>query len=461
MTSYSYDRTVYEAESGDILMALTGESLITRPVSMYREPSFCQLVDMIKSADVGFTHAEMLFHDYENPPSHMSGGTYMRSAPQNIAELQWMGFDMVSTACNHSYDYGEGGVLTNIANLNKFGMPYAGTGRHLAEARAPRYVETAKGRVALLSATTSGPPGGRAGEQRRDVQGRPGSNFLRHTTEYVVDKPTFDALRRISEGLNFEEQKQRRRNTGFGAPIPDDTDTQFMLYGLWPMYESLSWVKFTLGDKFERHSRPNQLDLDGMLQRVRDARRMAQWVICTMHNHESGNTEDEPAEAVQTIMRACIDAGADVFVGHGPHQDRGIEIYHGKPIFYALGDFFLENDTVLLQPHDNMLGQGLSWEATPADFYDTRSAGETRGQTVVPRRWQSALAMTRWGKGGKFEEIRLHPVDLGYGKPRHQRGRPVLADGDVAKEILDRFERLSTPFGTKIKREGDVGVIRP
>lgn len=460
MTSYSYDRTVYEAESGDILMALTGESLITRPMSMYKEPCFTELVDMIRGADVAFTHAEMLFHDFENPPSHMSGGTYMRSAPQNIAELQWMGFDMVSTACNHSYDYGEGGVLTNIANLRKFNMPFAGTGRHLAEARGPVYIETPKGRVALLSATTSGPPGGRAGEQRRDVQGRPGSNFIRHTTEFTVDKATFDALRHVSEGLNFEELKARRRAGGLGAPIPEDTDTQFTLVGLWPMYESLSSTKFTLGAKFERHSYPNPADLEGMLQRVRDAREMAQWVICTMHNHESGATEDEPAEAIQTIMRACIDAGADVFVGHGPHQDRGIEIHNGKPIFYALGDFFLQNDTVLLQPHDNMVGQGLGWEATPAEFYSARSANETRGQTVVPRRWESALAMTKWSKGGAFEEIRLHPVDLGFGKPRHQRGRPVLAEGDVAKEILDRFEHLSALYGTKVTREGNVGVIR-
>ncbi|MFA7248302.1 MAG: CapA family protein [Dehalococcoidia bacterium] len=461
MTTYSYDRSIYEAESGDILMALTGESLITRAVSRDREPDFTKLVEMIRSADVGFTHAEMLFHDYEPTPAYMSGGTYMRSDPHNIAELQWMGFDFLSTACNHSFDYGEGGVLKNIENLRKFNMPFAGTGRNLAEARGPVYIETSKGRIALLSATTSGPPPGRAGDQRRDVQGRPGSNYIRHTVEYVVDKPTFDAIRLTSQGLHFEEQKERRRVGGFGAPLPPDTDTEFYLVGLWPMYESLSWVKFTLGAKFERHSTPHAGDLEGWLQRVRDARGMADWVICTMHNHESGNTEDEPAEAVQTIMRSCIDAGADVFVGHGPHQDRGIEIYNGKPIFYSLGDFFLENDTVLLQPQDNYLGQGLSWEHTPEQFYNTRSANETRGQTVAPRRWESALAMTKWNKGHEFAEIRLHPVDLGFGKPRYQRGRPVLADGDVAREILDRFERLSALYGTKVTREGNVGIVRP
>ena len=33
----------------------------------------------------------------------------------------------------------------------------------------------------------------------------------------------------------------------------------------------------------------------------------------------------------------------DVFVGHGPHSLRGIEIFQGKPIFYSLGDFMFHS----------------------------------------------------------------------------------------------------------------------
>ena len=61
------------------------------------------------------------------------------------------------------------GVLKNIENLKRFNMPFAGTGHNLAEARGPVYVETPKGRVALLSATTSGPPPGRGARGRRHV----------------------------------------------------------------------------------------------------------------------------------------------------------------------------------------------------------------------------------------------------------------------------------------------------
>jgi poly-gamma-glutamate synthesis protein (capsule biosynthesis protein) len=74
-------------------------------------------------------------------------------------------------------------------------MVHAGTGRNLAEARAPAYLETAQGRVALLSGTTTLFPWGKAGDQRRDMQGRPGANLLRHYVEHTVDRPTFEKVR--------------------------------------------------------------------------------------------------------------------------------------------------------------------------------------------------------------------------------------------------------------------------
>ena len=40
-----------------------------------------------------------------------------------------------------------------------------------------------------------------------------------------------------------------------------------------------------------------------------------------------------------------------------------------------------------------------------------------------------------------------------------QRGRPVLARGTVAQEILERFQRMSQPFGTTIEVADGMGVI--
>jgi hypothetical protein len=81
-------------------MALTGDSIITRKLSVFEEPEFLKMIELIRGADMAFTNLEMLFHDYEPFPMHESGGTYMRAEPALVNELVWAGFDMVSRANN-------------------------------------------------------------------------------------------------------------------------------------------------------------------------------------------------------------------------------------------------------------------------------------------------------------------------------------------------------------------------
>ena len=219
-TPRSYERTLYASEKNDIDIALAGEALISQGLSMYTEPRYLELVEHIRGADARYVHLEMLFHDYEHAPTDKRSGTFMRCDPRFIADLQWMGFQMMSTAHNHSIDFGEGGILKNIENLNKYGVVHAGTGRNLAEARAPAYLETAKGRVALLSGTTTLFPWGRAADQRRDFQGRPGANLLRHCTEYTVDKATFENMQRIGAALGMLHKPGAHRPLGHQSP-PD------------------------------------------------------------------------------------------------------------------------------------------------------------------------------------------------------------------------------------------------
>jgi poly-gamma-glutamate synthesis protein (capsule biosynthesis protein) len=66
-------------------------------------------------------------------------------------------------------------------------------------------------------------------------------------------------------------------------------------------------------------------------------------------------------------------------------------------------------------------------------------------------------------RGGRLAEIRLHPVDLGLGTPERRRaGRPLLASGDTARAIIERFARMSARYGTKVElvsQPAPVGVI--
>src|SRR6202007_1730218 len=101
-------------------------------------------------------------------------GTYMQTPPELLADLKWFGINMVCTANNHSFDYGEGGLLATLRHLDAAGIVHAGSGRNLAEARMPGYLDVRGGRVAILAATATFRPWNRAGAQRADVPGRPG-----------------------------------------------------------------------------------------------------------------------------------------------------------------------------------------------------------------------------------------------------------------------------------------------
>jgi poly-gamma-glutamate capsule biosynthesis protein CapA/YwtB (metallophosphatase superfamily) len=110
-------------------LVATGDSLITMKQSIYSEPEFMRLVSLIRDADVAFTNLEMNLHDYGEGyyPAAESGGTYTRAPPNAIDELKRMGFDIFSTANNHSLDYMSGGQLSTISCLEAAGVPHAGT----------------------------------------------------------------------------------------------------------------------------------------------------------------------------------------------------------------------------------------------------------------------------------------------------------------------------------------------
>jgi poly-gamma-glutamate synthesis protein (capsule biosynthesis protein) len=181
-------------------------------------------------------------------------------------------------------------------------------------------------------------------------------------------------------------------------------------------------------------------------------------VIVTIHAHESGAERMAPAEFLVTFARAMVDAGADVFVGHGPHVLRGIEIYQGKPIFYSLGDFIFQNETLLRLPAENYQAYDLSADEHVADFNDRRYAGDTRGFPSQPEIWESVIAMPTF-RGGELVSIELHPISLQFGAPAWVRGRPLPAEPELSRKILDDLIRISAPFGTTIRAEGGVGVV--
>lgn len=426
-------------------IALTGDSFIASKISGYSEPDFTEVFDTIRAQDLGFTNLEVLLNDYKGIPAAQSGGTYA-GAPTALAdEIKWAGFHMVARANNHSLDYSYEGLRITTDTLDKKGIVRAGVGENLAEARSPAYCEAPFGRVALLSASSSFAPWGRAGATRPDFQGRPGLSPLRYTTKYFVAKEHFATIKQMEQDLGLKAVKEKYAALGWG--MPDETGEI-----------SLAGLTFVESDGPGIVTEPNQQDVQDITKWIRDARRQADWVLFTLHCHEAHLDRTVPAEFITSFAKACIDAGADMFIGHGPHLLRGIEIYKGKPIFYSLGNFIFQNDLIFKHPQDIYDRYGLPLEATPADMYDARSKHDTAGFPGDPIYWESVIAITRYN-GRELTGIELIPLCLGHGKPRPQRGRPFVARGEKAKKILEDIKRLSQPFETDVIIEGEKGVI--
>lgn len=421
--------------SGNISVALAGDAIITRKLSAFAEPEFLQLRDVIRGATAAFVNLEILFHNYEDDiiPQAQSGGTYMGARPEIAGELVWMGFDMVSRANNHTMDYGVGGMRATTRAVEAAGLVHAGAGENLALARAPAYLETPGGRVALISVASTFADPARAGPQRKDHRGRPGLSPLRYRTRYLIPQAQLDALRAIREGLGFRVSTQTDRVSFMGAT-------------------------FVAGQDYAVETQPHPGDLAEILASVKDAKRQANWVIVSSHSHEGAGEREVPAQFLVTFARAVIDAGADIFVGHGPHVLRGIEVYQGRPIFYSLANFIFENETVERQPADNYDNLGLPSDALPSDFYDRRNQGRRGGWPADPAYWESIVPVVSF-TGGELDTIRLYPVTLGHGLQRPQYGRPLLARGDLARKIIEDVRRLSEPFGTRVEFDRGTGVI--
>ena len=450
----------YEADGGDLDIALAGDLMLTRKISVAREPRFRALRDLLNKADASFANLEGSVRNWDEGTPGITVGTYMTTPPELLDEIKWLGIKIVSCANNHSYDYGEAGLLATLRHLDAARIPHSGSGRNLAEARAPAYLDTPRGRIALVSMTATFRPWNRASKQRPDMVGRPGINPFGFTTSYTVDRAAMGELRRIATSLGFEKAMVRDRRHFYSDRDLGATDAaeEITLFG----------HRFLTGDAFAVNATPNTDDWNGNLQRIRDARSQADWVIVSFHSHEFGGRTvlsaetradlEEPAEFANEFARAAIDAGADMFAGHGSHTLLGIELYKGRPIFYSLGNLVFMNETVPFLPDEAYERFGLGPEATPADFYGARTDNDKKGHPASPKYWQGAVAVCQF-KSRKLAEIRLHPVDLGHGRARAQRGRPVLASGDVTKQIFERLRRLSSAYGTEIVQQDETAVV--
>jgi poly-gamma-glutamate capsule biosynthesis protein CapA/YwtB (metallophosphatase superfamily) len=435
---------------GPFTLAGVGDILIRHPFGQLAEPGFQNLVKHLRDADVGFANVEGTLIDYDNFP-HPLGNGLPKGA---LTDLKSMGIRMVTTANNHSLDSYEAGVFETIRILDAGDIAHAGTGGNLQEARAPAFLNTPKGVVGLVGVYSIAYPGfqphlvpgvdeestpgelpsSAATYRNGDQGGRPGANVLDVTPNYSVSTEEMAALRKMRDSV----YSHRDEVPGAVPPVPANEPK-----------DRLSW----LGQSYKIGGKPGEItyqmnprDLTEILRSIRNGKQYSDFMLVTIHCHQNNYVyqqygfDHEVPDFLAEFAHRAIDNGADAVIGHGVHTIRPVEIYKGKPFFYGLSEF-------AWQAPQASIPQNPGGEATDGE---TRyRPGSEMDRLNRPETLENLLAESHY-ENGRLVEVCLYPG----------RGIPMMPSPEMAKRVLEKVQRLSQPFGTKIAIENGVGMIR-
>lgn len=200
-----------------------------------------------------------------------------RQPPEMAQILTDCGFDVANIGNNHMYDSGPDALLATRALLLEKGIQVMGAGRDLDEARQPAIVERSGVKIGFLGCSSLLPPGSEAGP------GKPGIAPLHIKTRYETRGP--HASVRIRTELD-------------------------------------------------------ESDLQRIVDDISALRRQVDIVIAALHCGIVWLPRVIPDYHV-VVAHACIDAGADLVLGHASHIPKAVEVYKGRTIFYCLSTFCL------------------------------------------------------------------------------------------------------------------------
>lgn len=411
-----------------------GDFLIQRSIDTAYE-GFCEIRDYISRADARFFNLETTLHNGEFFGNQFYGGSYLYADPSVLEIARAYGFNMLSFANNHTMDYSYGGMLATLDAVRAKGFVNAGVGRNLDEAAAPAYLDTASGRVALISVvSTMMNPAAMAGRQSRRIPGRPGVNGLRIDEKIEVTEEEFKVIQAIAQKSSVNAKDDISRAEGYSRALPDGVSV-------------LKDLQFVCGTETRYHTHPQPEDMARVERAIYEAQMQADYILISVHSHELAGTSKEcPGDFLIEFAHRCIDAGAHAVIGHGPHLLRPIEIYRNRPVFYSLGNFVLHNESIRSAPEDMFEKYDMTSDQTLRELFCKRSGNYTRG-LLSERRMLEAVIPYFEMENGELSHLELMPIDLGFEEARWRSGNPRPGSG---RGIIERLAALSAPYGTEI-----------
>lgn len=452
--------------NGEFSVAVVGDIVQTRKISQLDDDATRAALEPVRSADFAIGNLEQAIGDWREFEGHNYGvGAFMIMAHPSIADdLAAMGFNILSRANNRLSDFGAEGNRLTDAHLRRVGIQPVGFGEHLSEARAPVYVDTPKGRVAAVAATSSFQPGGEkafsAAARVGNSNGRPGVNSLNVRRTITLPPKAWDLLMAFVREADYAFPQNYAIQGGLMA-----YDDRILIHN----------NTYVQGDKPSYRYAADAAESDILMKEIRNAAAYSNFTVFTLHSHQwnidpddpkggfHGET-DEPPDFLQKLGREAIDNGADMISFHGPFVFRAVEIYAGKPIFYSLGSFIRQPYMQEVVPWETYSAHGfvgrnydsvnpLDTTIPDAEFLTTRTGRHPA------RYFQGASARCEY-RDARLRRITLQAVDLGFDGPLSDLGIPRVPDKRQAKEILEAIAERSAKLGTKLEVSGSKGVIK-
>lgn len=373
-------------------LMLAGQSLVKRDLRDANKVQFAELAALISRADFAFTNFEGVVAGA--PGGFPTKPSFIHAAPSEaLAGLRAMGFNLLSLANNHAYDLGAAGILHSLKVAESLGFAVSGSGPDLAHAGQPALIDTAAGRCALIAMDASNLPDlAYAADATARLDARPGINPLRIRRTVRVAPELIEELTGIRKSIGGAERSQRRLAKGYPE---DQVADRLSFYG--------AWLK--AGEAAAEDFEPLEKDLERNLASISAAASEADCVIAYLHQHHWAPDWQSTPDWLRRIGRACIEAGASIFVSHGVPAPMGIEFHDGCPLFMGLGNFVF-------------------------DTYRPERYPE-------PMVWRSAIAECRMDDAGT--EVLVHPISIDF----DHYSQPRLASQTEAEQLVGELERLS------------------
>ena len=260
-----------------VTLLAVGDLILNHPEP---EKLFEHTADVLRAADITVGQNEVPLT--RRPVATCAASAFIRMPafvvdPDVAKTMKNVGFDIVSSAGNHTWDAGVPGVEDTLGALAEAGVASYGIGMNLEEARQPVILERKGTKVGFLSYNLTGPDETWANSKK------PGAAYIRIISEYVIQEPCPGSAPRAYTAGYFGDMEKMR------------------------------------------------LDIESLKSRCD---------VVVVHFHQGiGVKHAQIADYERQIDRAAIDYGADLVIGEHAHVCKGIEKYKGKAIFYGMGNF--------------------------------------------------------------------------------------------------------------------------